>query len=374
MNLHIFNDEYGLFPNLAEETINKLAPKKNLLLNITRFQKVSNPRIKLLAPEVKAMRQFVDQLSQVDKIVLHPLNVQTGYLLLLLKKRFPKVPVYWVCWSYDVYNYYYKPEQIYLPFSLSMWKRNARGRWRAWLQKGLPGYFLSWIFPLKSYQHLAKCNRLVDYFCSFLEEDYQVALRVSPNQRMQYLPFAYLSIEQILHPELRQSPSANTIMLGHAASYESNHFEMIDDLSALHLPNKILIPLAYGDPVYKSAVILKAQQAGFSELEIQEEKLSSAAYYAKLGEVAHAIFNVRVQQALGNLLGLIYMGAKVYLREETSTYKQFVHWGLQVYPYSALSTEIQTPMSLVDQNRNREIMRKRFQRSRVDSLWEVLVQ
>ncbi|MEN9339194.1 MAG: hypothetical protein RIQ62_506 [Bacteroidota bacterium] len=374
MNLHIFNDEYGLFPNLAEETINKLAPKKNLLLNITRFQKLSNPRIQLLAPEVKAMRQFVDQLQQVDKIVLHPLSVQTGYLLLLLKKRFPKVPVYWVCWSYDVYNYYYKPEQMYLPFSLSMWKRLAQGQWKLWLQKGLPGYFLSWIFPLKSYHHLAKSTQMVDYFCSLLEEDYQVALQVTPNQRMQYLPFAYLSLEQILDSTLRISNTANTIMLGHAASYESNHVEMIDDLKALHLPNKVLIPLAYGNPVYKAVVIQKAQQAGFAELEIQEEKLSSVAYYTKLSEVAHAVFNVRVQQALGNLLGLIYMGAKVYLREETSTYKQFVRWGLQVYPYSALSTEIQIPMSLDDQNKNREIMRQRFQRTSVDALWEALVQ
>ena len=190
---------------------------------------------------------------------------------------------------------------------------------------------------------------------------------------MQYLSFAYLSIDQIIDLNLTHDEGGKTIMLGHASSLESNHYEMISDVSKLPITNKILIPLAYGNEAYKHSIRRYAEASLTGPLEIMTEKLSADKYYAKLREVKHAVFNLRVQQGLGNLLGLVYMGAKIYLREETTTFKQFKKWGIHVYAYEAIPSEIFIDLTAVEACHNKAIILNLFNEKNVCLLWSPLL-
>jgi hypothetical protein len=235
------------------------------------------------------------------------------------------------------------------------------------------GEILSPLFPLKSFRNLKKAYAMVDFFASFLEEDYYVAKSISDNDSMQYLPFAYLSIEQIIDLNLTHDTDGNTIMLGHASSLESNHYEMITDFSKLDIKKKILIPLAYGNEQYRNDISQYAKESLKGPLEIMTEKLPAEEYYKKLREVKHAIFNLRVQQGLGNLLGLAYMGAKIYLREETTTYQQFKKWGLWVYNYDDIPHEIHNGLTDAQLNLNKTIILNLFNKNKVSLHWTPLL-
>ena len=373
MNLHVFNDEYGLYPNSSEKFIRETSPDNNKVINITKQQTLPNPHITLVAPSVRSIKAFINTLSEVDKIILHPLNYETAFFVLSIKKEFPNATVYWVCWSYEIYNYHFPPEKMYLPYALRIVRNDIKARIKNFIKKNIIGVYLTPLFPLKSVRNLTKAYAMVDYFASFLEEDFYVAASMTGNTQMQYLPFAYLSIDQIIDLKLTHDEGGKTIMLGHASSLESNHYEMISDVSKLPITNKILIPLAYGNEAYKHSIRRYAEASLTGPLEIMTEKLSADKYYAKLREVKHAVFNLRVQQGLGNLLGLVYMGAKIYLREETTTFKQFKKWGIHVYAYEALASEIFIDLTEVEACHNKAIILNLFNEKNVCLLWSPLL-
>jgi len=373
MNLHVFNDEYGMYPNSSEKFIRETSPDNNKVINITRQQKLPNPNITLVAPSVTSMKAFINTLSEVNKIILHPLNYETAFFLLALKKVFPNATVYWVCWSYEIYNYHFPPEKMYLPYALRIVRNDIKARIKNFIKKNIFGVCLTPLFPLKSVRNLTKAYAMVDYFASFLEEDFYVATSITRNLKMQYLPFAYLSIDQIIDLNLTHDEGGKTIMLGHASSLESNHYEMISDVSKLPITNKILIPLAYGNEAYKHSIRRYAEASLTGPLEIMTEKLSADKYYVKLREVKHAVFNLKVQQGLGNLLGLVYMGAKIYLREETTTFKQFKKWGIHVYAYQAIASEIFIDLTAVEASHNKAIILNLFNEKNVCLLWSPLL-
>jgi hypothetical protein len=373
MNLHVFNDEYGMYPNSSEKFIRETSPDNNKVINIAKQQTLPNPHITLVAPSVTSIKAFINTLSEVDKIILHPLNYETAFFLLALKKVFPNATVYWVCWSYEIYNYHFPPEKMYLPYALRIVRNDLKARIKNFIKKNIIGVCLTPLFPLKSVRNLTKAYAMVDYFASFLEEDFYVATSITRNLKMQYLSFAYLSIDQIIDLNLTHDEGGKTIMLGHASSLESNHYEMISDVSKLPITNKILIPLAYGNEAYKHSIRRYAEASLTGPLEIMTEKLSADKYYAKLREVKHAVFNLRVQQGLGNLLGLVYMGAKIYLREETTTFKQFKKWGIHVYAYEAIPSEIFIDLTAVEACHNKAIILNLFNEKNVCLLWSPLL-
>ena len=89
MNLHVFNDEYGMYPNSSEKFIRETSPDNNKVINITKQQTLPNPHITLVAPSVRSIKAFIHTLSEVDKIILHPLNYETAFFVLAIRKVFP---------------------------------------------------------------------------------------------------------------------------------------------------------------------------------------------------------------------------------------------------------------------------------------------
>jgi hypothetical protein len=372
MNVHVFNDHYGLYPSSSAETIVKLNEGNNIIINLAKSQSIASQHITLVRPDKASIKNYISTLAHIDKIILHPLTYESAYFIHEVIKKFPHIKIYWVCWSYDIYNYHYPPEKIYGHFSLAWVSKDIRLRSRNLFKRGLLNAFIALVFPLKSHKKLQDAYKRINYFCSFLEEDYHVAKTVSGNSSMQYLPFSYLTINEIIDIKKGYTVSGNTIMLGHAASPESNHYEMIEDLHALSLERKFLVPMVYGHADYKAAIETHARKYLQPAVEILSERLSSTDYFVKLQEVSHAVFNLRIQQALGNLLGLLYLGVKLFLREETTTFMQFKKWGLIVYRYDEMKTEIKSGLTPKQIIINREIVLDLFNEKRIFSYWHPL--
>ncbi|MEO6812463.1 MAG: TDP-N-acetylfucosamine:lipid II N-acetylfucosaminyltransferase, partial [Ginsengibacter sp.] len=133
-------------------------------------------------------------------------------------------------------------------------------------------------------------------------------------------------------------------------------------------------PLAYGDENYGRLIEREARKR-FPAVEVQKEKLDSLSYYKKLTEVACCIINVRVQQGLGNIIALVWMGAKVFLDEESSTYKDFHNWGIHVFSIQKDLNlrELSTKLSESEIENNKSIMFKICNENTVKQYWDKIL-
>jgi hypothetical protein len=166
----------------------------------------------------------------------------------------------------------------------------------------------------------------------------------------------------------------NKIMIGHSALPEGNHYEMIEKISQATVDSPVFMPLAYGDNKYK-VIIKEFAKEKFSNIEFLENKLDPISYYRKLTEVGWAVFNANVQQALGNIIALVWMGAKIFFKKNVSTYRDFSEWGLIVFNIEdhLNKTELSSKLSSKEIENNRKIIFERFNENKVTAYWEKIL-
>ena len=124
MNLHVTNDSYGLYPvEIAKRIKNSANSHNNCFVNLYK-KSVHKDSIITYIPETKiAFKNYISKLVQLDKIIFHPYNITAYRFLKITLKKFPDVKVYWMCWSYELYNLPHLTLDLYEPFSATYLKK-----------------------------------------------------------------------------------------------------------------------------------------------------------------------------------------------------------------------------------------------------------
>lgn len=373
MNLHVTNDSYGLYPiEIARRIKESANSKNNVIVNLYKTSVYTDSDITYISENDIAFKKFIAQLVHLDKIIFHPYNI-TGYRFLkIILRKFPNVKVYWMCWSYELYNLPNLTHILYEPFSTRYLKR----KWLSlrYFKNALKKYFNKLITiagirkdHILTLQH---SHSLVHYFCSPFYSDFLFLKSISPGNSIKYLPIAYLSLNKLI-PDLDKAVSkGNKIMIGHSSGPDGNHFEIIEKLSTINPGYLILLPLSYGDREYAN-IIENEAASRFSNVEVLEKKLDRPDYYEKLTEVGWAIINAKVQQAVGNIIALVWMGCKVFLDKNTSTYKDFSAWGINIYTIQdhLNEDELSNKLSFEQMEINREKILGKFNEEVVNRSW-----
>lgn len=124
-----------------------------------------------------------------------------------------------------------------------------------------------------------------------------------------------------------------TIMVGNSADPTNRHIAVLRALHAIWDGSfSVYLPLAYGDSEYADLVIALARDLFGNNANVQRTFLAPDEYSRVLEAVDVAIYNHNRQQALGNILYLLSIGKKVYLRSDTTTFAFFQDNGIEVYP------------------------------------------
>jgi hypothetical protein len=132
-----------------------------------------------------------------------------------------------------------------------------------------------------------------------------------------FIPFTYYPIEFIFKNESIKI-QGNDILLGNSASYTNNHIEAIDILSKLNLGNRqVNIPLSYGNTSYANSIIQYAKNVLPNNNKPLTDFLHLQEYNVLLSNCGIVIMNHYRQQAVGNVLAALYLGAKVFLNNTT---------------------------------------------------------
>ncbi len=157
------------------------------------------------------------------------------------------------------------------------------------------------------------------------------------DQRIKLPPwrfFQFFSFTDII-PEGTQPTNRDSkrILIGNSATIENNHADVLPAL--LELKNAgygFSLPLTYGQfPRYKARVMSTYRKALEDQVTFMESHLPLDEYYFVLRQHPTAVFLHHRQQALGNILYLIYTGTKVYLSIHNIVSLWLRHNGVDVY-------------------------------------------
>jgi hypothetical protein len=164
-------------------------------------------------------------------------------------------------------------------------------------------------------------------------------------------------------------------MVGHSGAPENNHLDVFQKINEL-VPEKefqILSPLSYGNGAYIKIVKEEGLKFFGEKFEVLSDFIPRENYYIKLAEASHAIFNHKIQQAFGNILGLIFMGVKVFLNPENPIYIELRNQKVHIFDYSKLSKEdLSIPLSDAEADFNRLIVKKLFNENKIRSYYRDL--
>jgi len=353
MTLHIIPD--SVFTDFVINKLNQLdyGNHKFILFMGAVDDKPKHTRYKLdiVSPNEIKSQVFITSLEQYDFIVIHSL------VALALKKLVisssVNIKFVWLGWGGDYYDMITPHKQLFdrktfnLMNKLYSFKQKLK-----MLIKTLIRYDIKAIELYKK----------VEYFSSIVYDEYEMIEKHTFPLHTKYIPFSYGQLENDLLKGIENLHIHDTnILLGNSASYTNNHIEIIDTLKTLNLGNrKIITPLSYGDTKYSNYIMNYGQKHLGSNFKPLVDFLDKEKYNTLLTSCSICIINTRRQQAVGNIITMLYFGSKLFLNEENILYSFFKNSGAVIFSIQEISKEFSSPLKEREIKMNRKVLHKHW--------------
>ena len=147
-----------------------------------------------------------------------------------------------------------------------------------------------------------------------------------------FIPFTYYPLEFILKGNEHIHVNGNDILIGNSANYTNNHLEVFYKINEIGIGNrKVILPLSYGDAQYGDYIHYQGVSIFGSGLISLRQFIPLEQYTLTMQRCGIVIMNHFRQQAIGNIVMMIWMGAKVYLNESNSFYHYLKRIGVIVF-------------------------------------------
>ncbi len=259
-------------------------------------------------------RVLTPVLKDAEKIILHGLFAPelVNYLFFhqyLLKKT------YWIAWGGDFYN----PEK------------------QSWMKK-------------KVFENMG-------FILTYIKEDFRL-IQKWYGAKGELLEF--ISYPSNLCPKLGLQSKIKDgyihILVGNSANPTNNHeevFSMLKDYDNI----KLYLPLSYGKIEYAERISEIGENMFGKRFVALKEFIPYKDYVNLLSQIDIAIFAFKRQQAMGNIISLIGMGKKVYIRNDISMWNFFQELGIKVFDYENVNIE---PLDSSSQENNSKIIKEVF--------------
>lgn len=122
------------------------------------------------------------------------------------------------------------------------------------------------------------------------------------------------------------------IQVGNSADPSNNHMEVLEKLRDQHCQDfNLFVPLSYGNKTYAAAVIEAGIEMFGNRFFPMTEFMQLEQYLDFLEKIDIAIFAHRRQQGMGNLINLLGLGKKIFMRRDITTWTLFADLGIRVH-------------------------------------------
>ena len=254
-----------------------------------------------------------------------------------------------------------------------------------WVIWGIDLYFYKFKAPglameLKDKIRKMIIRRIPEISCQVIG-DYEIAKKVYGTKAKRFYVFYPNPVENVQLDNAQARPrlwNGPVIQVGNSGDRLNNHMDALDSLAHLKGRDiKVICPLSYGgDKKYVDKVVAKGKAIFGDDFIPLLEFMSPSEYAGVLRSVEVSIMNHKNQQGLGNILALLYLGKKVYIRGDTTSFKYFKGIGIDVFDTLKFKNETFEGLFRMDEGQRRkniELIRKEFSDEHCVKLWKKIM-
>jgi dTDP-N-acetylfucosamine:lipid II N-acetylfucosaminyltransferase len=142
----------------------------------------------------------------------------------------------------------------------------------------------------------------------------------------------YYPLEYIFKGIENTKVNGRNILLGNSSSSSNNHIEAFNILKEFNLGDrKIIVPLSYGNKKYGISISEIGQSIFGENLHPLFDFMTLDQYNILLSSCNVVIMSHYRQQAIGNIVAMLWMGAKVYLDERNTFFHYLKRIGIEIF-------------------------------------------
>jgi len=363
MILHLAFD--SKFIDIAFDNFEKVYYKKNELIIVSTKNKtkyIKYAKYSVISIFELISKNFAKKIEYYDFVVLHSLT--SGFMKLILNSN-KKVKFIWIGWGYDYYNLIVNgSNNLLLPKTLEI-SDKCRGidklKFHIILKKIIYRILFGVINSTQVYSR-------IDYFAPVLEEEYEMIKKINKNFTPKYINWNSGTLEDHFLVGFEQlTINGNNILLGNSDTDTNNHIDTFEILERLILDEqKIIVPLSYGNITYREEVIKIGKIKLGDKFMPLVDFLPFKEYNKLIASCSVVIMNHLRQQALGNIIVMMYLGAKVFLNIQNPVYSFFKEKGAIVFSIDDLNND-ELNSRLIDSQieKNRKVLEDHWGRDKI---------
>lgn len=303
--------------------------------------------------EINEFRQS-EIFRNVKIVFLH--SIDLGFY----KIRFPhNVKVIWIGFGFDYYDLIYENDDDLL---LEKTKELKLIKGKSHILKNFKIFLMRSFFYRVMKKRISKKAFIknLDYFIPVLSSEYILIKENYNGIFPELLDWNYGTLENDYSINI-SVPNGSNVLVGNSATYTNNHLELFDIVKSANLnkENKIICPLSYGDSEYAQHIKKYGEDMFKEQFEAVTGFMDKTKYISLLSSCNVAIFNHVRQQAVGNILIMLYLGAKVYVRRDNPVYAFFIEKGVNIFLIEEIQNEgkIENDLSFDQIEKNKELLK-----------------
>lgn len=282
--------------------------------------------------------------SRADKIIFHGMFSESLNIFLFTHRNILKKAV-WMIWGADIYPKNYSDKLKYFIFEKVIRTSVVRSF-----------HTISALVP----QDYEKLKEIYNTKTPYIQAFY-------PNP----VDFEMLSDYKVQS----YKNQTLTVLCGNSADPANNHFQMFDMLGRFRNENiKIICPLSYGGSKdYIQKTIEYGRTVFDDKIEFLLNFMPAKEYSNILEKTDIAVMNHNIQEGLGNIIALLYLGKKVFIRPRTTSFKFFNYIGVKLFSTDEIpSISFEAFSDILPDSQNSSLIYSFFNETNCIQLWKNL--
>jgi hypothetical protein len=331
MNLHLTHD--SVFIDYIINAGNALGLKGNKYLIHTldgkRPKMVKSEEIHFAKYDSPEFWKIIGDIRQYKTLYIHFMHGITSDFV----NRMPAgLKIVWCFWGGDGLELPSMLKNVYQPKSFRYFRKHDKLSWKPLSLRKIYYNYLAVKQRKKVDEDNVKAIARVNYFAHYLPEDFML-IKKATTCNAAFVPFHYAAFEDIVPAHMKKTVAAgNNILLGNSDTVTNNHFEAIDQLAETGLNGaKVYCPLSYEGGQYAKDVAAYGKKKLGDDFIPMLQYLPKEEYDKMLSGISVSLMNHNRSQALGNILGLLCGGVKLYMSADSTLYQFFKKHGLHVF-------------------------------------------
>ncbi len=292
----------------------------------------------------KELTKLYFGLKNSTKIFFHFLAYDPSLVFWAVNKHLLKHST-WVIWGNDLYSYH---------------KRNNSIRTKIY------EYFRRIVI-----KNIAEIAALV-------KEDYDLTKKFyATNAKYRFAIYSLpVDFEGLDKNAVKCNDNTIRFLVGNSGDPSNLHFEALDLLSKFKNDDiEVICILSYGATAeYQKAVIEYGTNIYGSKFKPICDYMNGETYGRLLSTINVAIMNHKRQQGLGNIFPLLYIGCKVFMRSDITSYQFFKRMECEIHDIYELSNyNINILSQHESHNNNKNIIKQLLSRENCMAVWKNLL-